>query len=168
MKILRFTLALFYDTMALLYCCVFLINIFYGMKIASVDEASISIIGGADLPTSIFLMQDILSVIFPFIFNLLNIATAFILTITTLKNKTDRKINILLFIFIGLSLMIFLLIPFQSYTVAFYFLLRKILFLQSANLLFVISSLVSLFYVIISLANAVIIFLPKKFIKDLY
>ena len=86
------------------------------------------------------------------LFVLLSIATVFLFTISILKKQTNRKLNILLCIFLALTLIIYMLIPAQTYNIALYSLASKIPLLKYSQI----------FYIIISVVNIIFLILPKR------
>ena len=70
--------------------------------------------------------------------------------VSIFKKQTNRKLNILLCIFLVLSLIVFIFIPTQAYAVSLYVLVRKLSFLKYLPILYVIVSLLAI------IANALI------------
>ncbi len=94
MKNLRVIFAVFYDIMSLFFCIIFILNIVYEiLPRVYVDEASVGIIGGADLPTFTFLIENIFKSIFPLIFILSNLVRVCILIIYKFKKIPERNIK---------------------------------------------------------------------------
>ena len=120
-KIFRIV-AIIYDILALFWCYVLASNLIYRFTEISVNEGSIGIIGGADLPTLMFLLKTgaIFSCLLHITFALFNIVLPLLLTIAAFRTKTNRALNIWLIVLLGVALTIFILIPSQMYIVALY------------------------------------------------
>lgn len=120
-KIFRIV-AIVYDIVALFWCYVITSDIIYELTPIGVNEGSIGIIGGADWPTAIFMLQTgaIFSLIFFVSLILLNLVNAVLLTIAAFKPKIKRALNIWLIVLLGVALTFFILIPPQTYIVALY------------------------------------------------
>lgn len=114
--------AVIYDIVALFWCYVITSDIIYELTSIGVNEGSIGIIGGADLPTLTFMLQTgaIFSFILHITFALLNIVIPLLLTIAAFRTKTNRALNIWLIVLLGVALIFFILIPAQTYIVALY------------------------------------------------
>ena len=137
-----FTLIFIYDLVSLLWCYIISSNFVYNLTVIQMNEPSIGIIGGADLPTLSFIMGGILGCACSVLFVLLSLTTVFLFTISILKKQTNRKLNILLCIFLVLTLIIYMLIPAQTYVVSLYALVRKLSFLKYIQFIYIIISLI--------------------------
>ena len=76
------------------------------------------------------------------LFVLLSLTTVFLFTISILKKQTNRKLNILLCIFLVLTLIIYMLILAHTYVVSLYALVRKLSFLKYIQFIYIIISLI--------------------------
>ena len=135
-------LVILYAIISLLWCYIISSNFVYNLSEIQRRGPSITIIGGADLPTWSFIMGDILGCACSVLFVLLSIATVFLFTISIFKKQTNRKFNILLCIFSALTLIIYMLIPAQTYAVSLYALVRKLSFLKYIQFIYIIISLI--------------------------
>lgn len=75
-------------------------------------------------------------------FVLLSITTVVLLTVSTLKKQVSRRLNILLSVLIALSLFVFMMIPFQTYYISSYILVKKFSFLKYIRIFYIFLSLV--------------------------
>ena len=135
-------LVILYAIISLLWCYIISSNFVYNLSEIQRRGPSITIIGGADLPTWSFIMGDILGCACSVLFVLLSIATVFLFTVSIIQKQTNRKFNILLFIFSALTLIIYMLIPAQTYAVSLYALVRKLSFLKYIQFIYIIISLI--------------------------
>ncbi len=135
-------LVILYDVVSLFWCYIISSNFVYNLtEIQQRGPSIITIIGGADLPTWSFIMGGILGCACSVLFVLLSLTTVFLFTISILKKQTNRKLNILLCIFLVLTLIIYMLIPAQTYAVSLYALVRKVSFLKYIQFIYIILSL---------------------------
>ncbi len=135
-------LVILYDIVSLFWCYIITSNFVYNLSEIQRRGPSITIIGGADLPTWSFIMVGILGCACSVLFVLLSIATVFLFTISIFKKQTNRKFNILLCIFSALTLIIYMLIPAQTYVVSLYALVGKLSFLKYIQFIYIIISLI--------------------------
>ena len=145
-KIILSTLAVLYDIISLLWCYIITSNFVYNLAEIQRRGPSITIIGGADLPTWSFIMGGVFGIAFSVLFVVLSLATVFLLTISVFKKHQHPIINILLCVFSALTLIIFMLIPTQTYAVSLYALVRKLSFLKYSQSFFIVLS----FFVLIA------------------
>lgn len=141
-KLIFTTLIFAYDIVSLFWCYIISSNFVYNLTEIQQRGPSITIIGGADLPTWSFIMGGILGCACSVLFVLLSLTTVFLFTISILKKQTNRKLNILLCIFLVLTLIIYMLIPAQTYVVSLYALVRKLSFLKYIQFIYIIISLI--------------------------
>lgn len=141
-KIVLYALVIFYDIVSLFWCYIISSNFVYNLSEIQRRDPSITIIGGADLPTCSFIMCGILGCACSVLFVLLSIATVFLFTVSIIQKQTNRKFNILLCIFSALTLIIYMLIPAQTYAVSLYALVRKLSFLKYIQFIYIIISLI--------------------------
>lgn len=146
-KLVSPAIVILYDIVSLFWCCVFIQNIIFNFSDIKIGadgiDNTINIIGGADIPTLIYKMGNVIGVVFPILFVLLSIATAFLLTVSVFKKKLNQKLNILLCIFSALALIVFMLIPRQTYYVSLYTLIRfhKIPLIERSHIFYMLISL---------------------------
>ena len=141
-KFVLYAFVIVYDVLSLFWCYIITSNFVYNLTLIQKRGPSIGIIGGADLPTWSFIMVGILGCACSVLFVLLSIATVFLFTISIFKKQTNRKFNILLCIFSALTLIIYMLIPAQTYAVSLYTLVRKLSFLKYIQFIYIIISLI--------------------------
>lgn len=141
-KLVLSALVILYDVVSLFWCYIISSNFVYNLTEIQQRGPSITIIGGADLPTWSFIMGGILGCACSVLFVLLSLTTVFLFTISILKKQTNRKLNILLCIFLVLTLIIYMLIPAQTYVVSLYALVRKLSFLKYIQFIYIIISLI--------------------------
>ena len=141
-KLIFTTLIFAYDIVSLFWCYIISSNFVYNLTEIQQRGPSITIIGGADLPTWSFIMGGILGCACSVLFVLLSLTTVFLFTISILKKQTNRKLNILLCIFLVLTLIIYMLIPAQTYVVSLYALVKKLSFLKYIQFIYIIISLI--------------------------
>lgn len=143
-KIVLYAFVIFYDILSLFWCYIITNNFVYNLtKIQGQSLGSnIKIIGGADLPTWSFTMGAVFGIAFSVLFVILSLATVFLFTILAIRKQTNRKFNILLCIFSALTLIIYMLIPAQTYAVSLYVLIRKLSFFKYIQFIYIIISLI--------------------------
>ena len=129
-KLILSALVILYDVLSLFWCYIITSNFVYNLTLIQKRGPSITIIGGADLPTWSFIMGGVLGIAFSVLFVVLSLATVFLFTISIFKKQTNRKLNILLCIFLTFTLIIYMLIPAQTYAVSLYALVRKLKYIQ--------------------------------------
>ncbi len=134
-------LVILYNVVSLLWCYIISSNFVYNLTEIQRRDPSITIIGGADLPTWSFIMGGILGCACSVLFVLLSLTTVFLFTVSIIQKQTNRKFKILLCIFLALTLIIYMLIPAQTYAVSLYALVRKVSFLKYIQFIYIILSL---------------------------
>ena len=142
MKIMRKISAVIFDISTLFWCGVFIKNIIYSVTRISTDKGEIGIIGGADFPTLIFILQT--NGFIQLLFILVSIAAGILLTISAFKSLKIKHIRIILTVLISVTALLFLLIPPQSYAVSLYTVLRKIPFLKYVNLIYILIAAINI------------------------
>ena len=135
-------LVILYDIVSLFWCYIILSSLVFAFSLVSLSQNSIGIIGCADLPTWSFIMGGILGCACSVLFVLLSLTTVFLFTISIFKKQTNRNFNILLCVFSALTLIIYMLIPAQTYVVSLYALVRKLSFLKYIQFIYIIISLI--------------------------
>ena len=134
-------LVILYDIVLLFWCYIISSNFVYNLTKIQIKELGIEIIGGADLPTWSFIMGGVFGIAFSVLFVGLSVATTFLFTVSIFKKQTNRKFNILLCVFSAITLIIYMLIPAQTYVVSLYALVRKVSFLRYIQFIYIILSL---------------------------
>lgn len=134
-------LVILYDIVSLFWCYIISSNFVYNLTKIQIKELGIEIIGGADLPTWSFIMGGVFGIAFSVLFVGLSVATTFLFTVSIFKKQTNRKFNILLCVFSTITLIIYMLIPAQTYVVSLYALVRKVSFLRYIQFIYIILSL---------------------------
>ena len=140
-KSILFALVILYDIVSLFWCYIISSNFVYNLTKIQIKELGIEIIGGADLPTWSFIMGGVFGIAFSVLFVGLSVATTFLFTVSIFKKQTNRKFNILLCVFSAITLIIYMLIPAQTYVVSIYALVRKVSFLRYIQFIYIILSL---------------------------
>ena len=134
-------LVILYDIVSLFWCYIISSNFVYNLTKIQIKELGIEIIGGADLPTWSFIMGGVFGIAFSVLFVGLSVATTFLFTVSIFKKQTNRKFNILLCVFSAITLIIYMLLPTQTYVVSLYALVRKVSFLRYIQFIYIILSL---------------------------
>ena len=147
-KIVNWTLVILYDIISIFWCYILVKSLIFEFSTVKIGLNGIDIIGGADIPTIIHKMGNVIGVVFPMLFVILSIATAFLLTVLVFKKKLNQKLNILLCIFSALALIVFMLIPRQTYYVSLYISLYTLIRFHKIPLI----EHSHIFYMLISLA----------------
>lgn len=142
MKIMCKISAVIFDILTLFWCGVFLENIIYSVTRISTDKGSVGIIGGADFPTLLLILQT--NGFIQLFFILVGIAAGILLTIMAFKSPKIKDIRIILTVLIFVSALVFLLIPMQSYAVSLYTVLRNIPFLKYVNLIYILIAAINI------------------------
>ena len=141
-KFVLYAFVIIYDGVSLLWCYIISSNFIYNLTEIQRRGPRITIIGAADLPTWSFIMGGVLGCACSVLFVLLSLATVFLFTVSIIQKQTNRKFKILLCIFSALTLVIFMLIPAQTYAVSLYALVRKLSFLKYIQFIYIIISLI--------------------------
>lgn len=134
MKVMCKISAIIFDILTLFWCGVFLENIIYSVTRISTNEGTVGIIGGADFPTLLFILQ--MNGFIQLFFILESIAAGVSLTISAFKSPKIKHMHIIIAVLISVTALLFLLIPTQSYAVSLYTVLRKIPSLKYVNLIY--------------------------------
>ncbi len=145
-KVAFFILVFIYDIVSLFWCYILVKSLIFELSTVAIGMNGIEVIGGADIPTLIYKMGNVIGVVFPILFVLLSITTVVLFTLSIFKKQTNRKFNILLCIFLVLSLIVFMMIPAQTYAISLYLLARKLSFIRY----------IGVFYIVLSIAIIVI------------
>ncbi len=139
-KLVLSVLVILYDIVSLFLCYVILSNLIFNLTLVSVGQNSIGIIGGAGIPTLIFKAGNVLKCGLAILFVLLSIVTVFLLTVSMFKKQTTGKLHILLCLFSALTLIVFMPIPVQAYSIFLYVLVEKISFFKYLKIIYSILS----------------------------
>ncbi len=126
-KTIKCILIILYNIISLFLCYVLVKQLIYNFSYIEVEKNGLDIIGGADVPTLIFIAGNIFGWINYLTFLLLSLVTVALLTFSIIK-KTNRKLRILICILLVLSLITFLLIPTQTYVISLYTIISNIPF----------------------------------------
>ena len=153
------TLVFIYDIVSLFWCYIFVKSLIFKFSTISLKTNGIDIIGGADIPTIMFMIGNVYWWMFFILFFIFNLGTVFLLTFSILK-KINRKSNILLFIFSSLSLIVFMLIPTQTYVVFLYAISSRLpfilqLFPYILKVYIVLSNIISLVIIVKNILFAI-------------
>lgn len=140
MKRIISIISMLYGIVSLFWCYILIKSLIFELSTVAIGMNGIEVIGGADIPTLIYKMGNILGCAFPILFVLLSISTVVLLTISILKKQVSRRLNILLSVSIALSLFVFMMIPFQTYYISFYILVKKFAFLKYIRIFYIILS----------------------------
>jgi len=140
MKRIISIISMLYGIVSLFWCYILIKSLIFELSTVAIGMNGIEVIGGADIPTLIYKMGNILGCSFPILFVLLSISTVVLLTISILKKQVSRRLNILLSVLIALSLFVFMMIPFQTYYISSYILLKKFAFLKYIRIFYIILS----------------------------
>lgn len=126
-KLIPSVLVILYGVVSLFLCYIILTQIIYDFSFVTTNESSIGIIGGADLPTLIFMLsiEKIFEWIFSVLFLILSVGTVILLTVSIFKNKISKKYRVMLCILEVINLIAFMLIPVQTYAVSLYSFTRE-------------------------------------------
>ena len=141
-KSISSALVILYDIVSLLWCRIILIGFVFSLSLVSSDENSIAIIGAADSTAFIFNTGNALGRVLPILFVLLNVAAVVLLTVSTFKKRTGRKLHMLFCAISTLSLIVFFIMYERTHFIPFYLLVHKISFLKYSYIVYVILSLV--------------------------
>lgn len=139
-KFISSSFIILYNIVSLLWCYILVKSLIFEFSIVKIGLNGIDIIGGADTPTLIYKMGNVIRAVFPILFIILSVAIIFLLIVSILKKQMNRKLNILLSVLIALSLFVFMMIPFQTYYISFYILVKKFSFLKYTHIIYIMLS----------------------------
>ena len=134
-------LVILYEIISVFWCYIIINNIVYSHFRVYAEHESIGIIGGADTPTMMFIMGELLKWNFSILFVIICIVTIFILNFSLFKKKVSKKFNKILCVFSVLSLIVFMLVPAQSYAVSLYTVFRILPFTKYIQIIYIIVSI---------------------------
>ena len=144
--------AVIYDVMILALSYLLFNSIIFNISSISVINGSIGIIGGADMPTLLFVLTKNPVMFLMELFIIFGISTAMIITVVSFKNSCSMRLCITAVGFLIISAILFILIPPQTYAIS--------LFVMKAAIIYDIRVL---YY--IATAAEIIIICNKRFIK---
>lgn len=138
-KIILSTLNLLYSLIALLYCYVFTQTLIFALSDIRIGLNGIET-KIPDIHTLLSRLTNVFGCLLPMLFILLSVTTIILLTISVFKKHPNQILCILICGLSALSLIVFMLIPFQTYTIVLYVLVKKIPFLKHSHSFFIVLS----------------------------
>ena len=149
-----------YDIVSLFLCYIITLSIIDSLVTFKIGADGLhTIIGGADTPTLIAVLNATLGELFLISFMILCLGSAVLSTIAIFKKEIKLKFNILLLIFSSLSLVNLLLIPPQTFTVQIYMLIR---FEQLPQIIAYSDIIYMIFSALIVILNVLLLIKNKK------
>lgn len=145
--------AVIYDVMILALSYSLFNSIIFNISSISVINGSIGIIGGADVPTLLFVLTKNPVMFLMALFVIFGISTAVIITVVSFKNSCSMRLYITAIVFLLVVAILFVLIPPQTYVIS--------LFVLNAAIIYDIIRV--LYY--IATAAEIIIICKKEFMK---
>ena len=146
--------AVLYDVLTLILSSVFFTSIIFYISSISVINGSIGIIGGADMPTLLFVLTKNPVIFLMALFIIFEISTAVIITVASFKNSCSMRLYITAVVFLIVTAILFILIPPQAYVVSLYLYALKVAIIYNIPVLYYIAT-----------AAEIIIICKKGFIK---
>lgn len=146
--------AVIYDVMILALSYLLFNNIIFNISSISVINGSIGIIGGADMPTLLFVLIKNPVIFLMALFIIFGISTAVIITVVSFKNSCSMRLYITAVVFLIVTAILFILIPPQAYVVSLYLYALKVAIIYNIPVLYYIAT-----------AAEIIIICKKGFIK---
>lgn len=144
--------AVIYDVMILALSYLLFNSIIFNISSISVINGSIGIIGGADMPTLLFVLTKNPVMFLMELFIIFGISTAMIITVVSFKNSCSMRLCITAVGFLIVTAILFILIPPQAYVISLYVL--KVAIIYNIPVLYYIAT-----------AAEIIIICKKGFIK---
>lgn len=144
--------AVIYDVMILALSYLLFNSIIFNISSISVINGSIGIIGGADMPTLLFVLTKNPVMFLMELFIIFGISTAVIITVVSFKNSCSMRLCITAVGFLIISAILFILIPPQTYAISLYVL--KVAIIYDIRVIYYIAT-----------AAEIIIICKKRFIK---
>ncbi len=144
--------AVIYDVMILALSYLLFNSIIFNISSISVINGSIGIIGGADMPTLLFVLTKNPVMFLMELFIIFGISTAVIITVVSFKNSCSMRLCITAVGFLIISAILFILIPPQTYAISLYVL--KVAIIYDIRVIYYIAT-----------AAEIIIICKKGFIK---
>lgn len=146
--------AVIYDVMILALSYLLFNSIIFNISRISVINGSIGIIGGADMPTLLFVLTKNPVMFLMELFIIFGISTAVIITVVSFKNSCSMRLCITAVGFLIISAILFILIPPQTYAISLYLYALKVAIIYNIPVLYYIAT-----------AAEIIIICKKGFIK---
>lgn len=146
--------AVIYDVMILALSYLLFNSIIFNISSISVINGSIGIIGGADMPTLLFVLTKNPVMFLMELFIIFGISTAVIITVVSFKNSCSMRLCITAVGFLIISAILFILIPPQTYAISLYLYALKVAIIYNIPVLYYIAT-----------AAEIIIICKKRFIK---
>ena len=146
--------AVLYDGLILILSYFFSAGIAFFIRHISVINGSIGIIGGADMPTLLFVLTKNPVIFLMALFIIFEISTAVIITVASFKNSCSMRLYITAVVFLIVTAILFILIPPQAYVVSLYLYALKVAIIYNIPVLYYIAT-----------AAEIIIICKKGFIK---
>ena len=117
-------LAMIYDAVVLA-----LFYMLYDSMIIRISSASGStgIIGGADIPTLLFVLTKIPVTLFMALFIIFGISTVIIITVASFKKSSHMSLYITAIVFLAVTVALFVIIPPQAYAISVYRFTKKVI-----------------------------------------
>ena len=120
--------AVIYDVMILALSYLLFNRIIFNISRISVINGSIGIIGGADMPTLLFVLTKNPVMFLMELFIIFGISTAVIITVVSFKNSCSMRLCITAVGFLIVTAILFILIPPQAYVISLYVLKVAIIY----------------------------------------
>ena len=120
--------AVIYDVMILALSYLLFNSIIFNISRISVINGSIGIIGGADMPTLLFVLTKNPVMFLMALFIIFGISTAVIITVVSFKNSCSMRLCITAVGFLIVTAILFILIPPQVYVISLYVLKVAIIY----------------------------------------
>lgn len=120
--------AVIYDVMILALSYLLFNSIIFNISRISVINGSIGIIGGADMPTLLFVLTKNPVMFLMELFIIFGISTAVIITVVSFKNSCSMRLCITAVGFLIVTAILFILIPPQAYVISLYVLKVAIIY----------------------------------------
>ena len=146
--------AVIYDVMILALSYLLFNSIIFNISSIAVINGSIGIIGGADMPTLLFVLTKNPVMFLMELFIIFGISTAVIITVVSFKNSCSMRLCITAVGFLIISAILFILIPPQTYAISLYLYALKVAIIYNIPVLYYIAT-----------AAEIIIICKKGFIK---
>ena len=146
--------AVIYDVMILALSYLLFNSIIFNISRISVINGSIGIIGGADMPTLLFVLTKNPVMFLMALFIIFGISTAVIITVVSFKNSCSMRLYITAIVFLIVTAILFILIPPQTYAISLYLYALKVTIIYNIPVLYYIAT-----------AAEIIIICKKGFIK---
>ena len=146
--------AVIYDVMILALSYLLFNSIIFNISSISVINGSIGIIGGADMPTLLFVLTKNPVMFLMELFIIFGISSAVIITVVSFKNSCSMRLCITAVGFLIISAILFILIPPQTYATSLYLYALKVAIIYNIPVLYYIAT-----------AAEIIIICKKGFIK---